>query len=179
MRAHPSGLSLTKQELNGRTSRSTAGPKKRFGKIADQFGVAVLYPFEGPPFWPFTQWAIRTGALFQSPTGLTIHRVFGLWHAFRAALLFDGDLDLPKTGAESPCDSCEARPCLTTCPVNAFTTAGYDFAACLDYVGAGKNNCRSNGCQARRACPIGQEYRYEPDQATFHMNHLLKAHGKG
>jgi hypothetical protein len=25
------------------------------------------------------------------------------------------------------------------------------------------------GCRARRACPVGRDYRYAPDQAAFHM----------
>ena len=148
-------------------------------RIADQFGVTTLYPFQGPPFWPFTQWAIRTKTLFPSPIGLTIHPVFGLWHAFRAALLFDEDPDFRRTNAVSPCTNCKMRPCLTACPVNAFTDKGYDFDACLGYVAAGDNSCRSEGCDARKACPIGQEHRYLPDHAAFHMEKLLKAHGKG
>jgi len=148
------------------------------GKIADQFGVTALYPFEGPPFWPFTQWAIRTPTLFPSPIGLTIHPVFGLWHAFRAALLHDDQLSVAAAESESPCTSCETQPCLTTCPVNAFSKDGYNFKACLGHVGTGENTCRSGGCDARKACPIGQEHRYQPDHAAFHMNQLLKAHGK-
>ncbi|MGI9493706.1 MAG: hypothetical protein ACR2QF_15010, partial [Geminicoccaceae bacterium] len=52
------------------------------GSVADQFSVTPLYPFEGPPFLPFTQWAIRTRTLSPSPIGLTIHPEYGLWHAF-------------------------------------------------------------------------------------------------
>lgn len=147
------------------------------GKIAARFDLKALYPFDGPPFWPFTQWAIRTKTLFPSPLGLTVHPVFGLWHAFRAALLFDEEPNLSATVAKNPCDSCEERPCLGACPVGAFSGDGYDFEACLSYLGAGRNRCRSEGCDARKACPIGQEHRYLPDHAAFHMNHLLKAHG--
>lgn len=146
--------------------------------IAARFEAKALYPFEGPPFWPFTQWAIRTGNLFPSPIGLTIHPVHGLWHAFRAALLFDSDPGFSAIRAESPCDSCIERPCLTTCPVSAFSADGYDFERCLDYLGAGKNSCRATGCEARKACPIGKDHHYQPEHAAFHMGQLLKAHGK-
>ncbi len=152
--------------------------QEALNEITKRFGINVLYPFEGPPFWPFTQWAIRTRGLFSSPIGLTIHPAFGLWHAFRAALLFDEDPGFSEECAESPCDKCENRPCLTTCPVSAFSGNDYRFNACLDYVGTGANSCRSEGCDARKACPIGQDYRYKPEHAAFHMDQLLRAHGK-
>lgn len=152
--------------------------KKTIDRIAMDFGVAALYPFEGPPYWPFTRWAKRTGSLFASPLGLTIHPVFGLWHAFRAALLFDEPLDGPVEPAERPCDRCRDRPCLETCPVGAFTENGYDFEVCLDHVAIADNACRQRGCLARAACPVGQEFRYIDDHAAFHMAQLLKAHGR-
>ena len=146
--------------------------------IAEDFGADVLFPFEGPPYHPFIEWAKRTGTLFSSPLGLTIHPKFGLWLAFRAALLFDQDLDQPEATAKRPCDDCDDRPCLGACPVGAFTTDGYDFGACLDHVSTPVNACRGGGCLARIACPIGQEHRYADDHAAFHMQQLLKAHGR-
>lgn len=147
--------------------------------IAVTTDARALYPFEGPPFWPFIQWAVRTGSLFSSPIGLTIHPVFGLWHAFRGALLFDQDPGLETTASASPCASCMDRPCLNTCPVSAFSDQGYDFEACLGYLDAGPNPCRSGGCEARKSCPIGKSHHYLAEHAAFHMNQLLQAHGKG
>ncbi len=31
------------------------------------------------------------------------------------------------------------------------------------------------GCRARRACPVGREYFYDPEQAAFHMRAFLDA----
>lgn len=148
------------------------------GAVARKFGNRVVYPFEGPPFHPFTRWAIRTGTLFPSPIGLTIHPTFGLWHAFRAALLFNDKVDFDDLDIESPCVSCTTRACLSTCPVDAFGEDGYQFKACLNYLAGNRNTCRSNGCDARKACPIGRAFHYEPDHAAFHMEQLLKAHGQ-
>ncbi|MGI9510404.1 MAG: hypothetical protein ACR2QJ_13785 [Geminicoccaceae bacterium] len=148
------------------------------GRIAEEFGLDAVYPFEGPPYHPFIQWAKRTGTLFPSPLGLTIHPTFGLWHAFRAALLFDHAFDRPNETAEHPCDSCEDRPCLSACPVDAFTGDGYDFNACLDHLSTPVNACRDGGCLARIACPVGKTYRYRLDHAAFHMQQLLKARGR-
>jgi len=147
--------------------------------IASTFDVEALYPFEGPPYHPFTRWALRTKSLFPSPLGLTIHPTFGLWHAFRAALLFDDRQDQPGLEAENPCESCKDKPCLDACPVGAFSTEGYDFEVCLGHVATPSNACRQGGCLARVACPIGQDFRYEADHAAFHMSQLLRAHGRG
>ena len=147
------------------------------GRIAQDFGLDVVYPFGGPPYHPFIRWAKRTGVLFSSPIGLTIHPTFGLWLAFRAALLIVQDLDEPEASAEHPCENCQDRPCLSSCPVGAFSAEGYQFDACLDQVGSPGNACREGGCLARIACPVGQDHRYRQPHAAFHMQELLRAHG--
>lgn len=147
-------------------------------KIASDFGVEAVYPFEGPPFHPFIQWAKRTGSIFSSPIGLSIHPDYGLWLAFRAALLIDHPLAISPADATHPCESCEGRPCLSTCPAGAFTEPGYDFDTCLNHVASPVNACRDEGCLARLACPIGENHRYRKPHAAFHMSQLLKAHGK-
>jgi hypothetical protein len=148
------------------------------GRIAADLGLEVVYPFKGPPYHPFIQWAKRTGSLFSSPIGMTIHPDYGLWLAFRAALLLDRPLDAAPAAACHPCETCEERPCLAACPVGAFAEAGYDFAACLDHVATPANACRTGGCLARVACPVGRQHRYVRPHAGFHMEQLLKAHGK-
>ena len=86
------------------------------GEIAKKFGIDAVYPFEGPPFHPFIRWAERTGTLFPSPLGLTVHPTFGLWIAFRAALLIDQPLEgdsMPQGNSVSgrhPCNDCRDRP---------------------------------------------------------------------
>ncbi|MEM8951675.1 MAG: ferredoxin [Pseudomonadota bacterium] len=149
--------------------------------IARDYGIDAVYPFDGPPFHPFIRWAKRTGTLFSSPIGLTIHPVYGLWLAFRAALLIDrydpADYE-PKPAEPHPCDDCQDRPCLTSCPVSAFSAEGYDFATCLDHLATPINDCRQGGCLARIACPVGQQHRYQRNHAAFHMHQLLRAHGR-
>ena len=29
------------------------------GELAETFGARALFPFEGPPYWPFQGWALR------------------------------------------------------------------------------------------------------------------------
>jgi hypothetical protein len=38
--------------------------------VAAEFPVTPLYPFEGPPYYPFQRWAQRAEALEQSPVGV-------------------------------------------------------------------------------------------------------------
>ena len=148
------------------------------GGIAADFGLDAVFPFKGPPYHPFIRWAKRTGTLFSSPLGLTIHPTYGLWHAFRAALLFDRPVNPPSAAERHPCDDCDDRPCLAACPVGAFSDDGYAFETCLDHVATPANACRAGGCLARIACPVGRQHRYHEPHATFHMQELLKAHGK-
>lgn len=146
------------------------------GGVAARFGASPLYPFEGPPYWPFQRWAVRAEPVHASPLGLLIHPAYGLWHAYRAALAFARPIQLPaRSDALSPCDSCQDQPCLTACPVGAFRSGGYDVAACVAHLSAApRAPCCEAACLARRACPIGQAYAYAPAQARFHMAAFLR-----
>ena len=113
--------------------------------------------------------------------GLLIHPRYGLWHSYRGALGFREALAVSEPSAvPSPCDSCTGRWCLKTCPVNAFSGAGYDVAACSGYLkSAAGADCMGEGCGARRACPVGAEYAHGVEQANFTMRAFLRARGGG
>ena len=151
--------------------------RRVIGALADDLGALALFPFGGPPYWPFQQWARRAEPVHPSPIGLLIHLRYGLWHSYRGALGFREALDIPElVTVPSPCESCSGRWCLKTCPVGAFADAGYDVAACVGHlesaVGA---ECMGAGCQARRACPVGAEHAYGLEQASFTMRAFLRA----
>lgn len=147
------------------------------GALADEIGpVAVIYPFDGPPYPPFQRWAVAAGIAFPSPIGPLIHPVHGLWHAYRGAFQLAEALPHPPPPGPSPCESCAARPCLSACPVEAFDGAAYDVAACVAHIGSPAGaDCLDQGCRARRACPIGRAAIQEPAQARFHMDHFRAA----
>lgn len=145
--------------------------------LAERLGARVLFPFDGPPYWPFQRWAMKADSVFPSPIGPLIHPLYGLWHAYRAAFLFAERLDLPAHAeGASPCEACAAKPCLTTCPVGALTPGTYDVPACVAHldVAAGAD-CLEEGCRARRACPVGRDWIYAPAQARLHMDHFRRA----
>lgn len=153
--------------------------------IAAAHAATALFPFEGPPYWPFQRWAERAEGVRSSPLGIQIHPEFGLWHAYRAALLLPIELNLPEPQwSGHPCDTCVGRPCLSACPVGAFTGTAYEVDRCVDHVVASKQDdraCFQSGCLARIACPVGAAWRYEPEHARFHMGAFvtsrLAAHG--
>jgi hypothetical protein len=149
--------------------------------IAARLGARAAFPSDGPPYLPFQRWAMRAEGVKASPLGVLIHPELGLWHAYRAAFVFDQVPDLrPAPFRAHPCDSCVEKPCLTTCPAGAVTAAGYAVDKCARHVasGAGKA-CRSIGCLARRACPVGADLAY-PDRAmAFHMASFLRGQGLG
>lgn len=149
-------------------------------RLAADLEARAVYPFDVSPPWPFLTWARRAGAGHVSPLGLNIHPVYGLWHAYRAALLFPVTFDLPQPSPGAhPCETCRDRPCLSACPVAAFDGKGYDVAACIRHLRPTPDStCVSRGCLARHACPVGQDFAYAPAQAQFHMRAFLAAHSR-
>jgi len=157
-------------------------PLDRFSRrvidaLGADLGAKALYPFGGPPHWPFPQWAQRAEPVHPSPIGILIHPAYGLWHSYRGALAFADVLDVPPFEASpSPCDSCRGRPCLGACPVGAFSVGGYDVGACAAHLKSpASGDCMTGGCLARRACPVGAEHAHGPKQAAFTMRAFLRA----
>ena len=145
--------------------------------LAARLGARAVFPSRRP-YLPFQRWAMAAEPCHASPLGILIHAEYGLWHGYRGALLFGIDLEGGATQpAPSPCDGCADRPCLSTCPVAAFTGRGYDVPACAGHLRdpAGED-CMDQGCRARRACPVGREYHYTPAQARFHMTAFRANH---
>ena len=137
---------------------------------ATEIGGHAVFPSD-KPYLPFQQWAMQAQGLRPSPLGILIHPVYGLWHAYRGAILFaDSALSAPSEKLSHPCDTCQEKPCLSACPVSAFSFDGYDVGACRAYLrtDAGQD-CMDGGCKARRACPVGRDYVYQGEQMRFHM----------
>ncbi|MFT5219628.1 MAG: hypothetical protein ACI9LO_002915 [Planctomycetota bacterium] len=146
-------------------------------KICTVHPMAVVFPFEGPPYYPFQQWAKRAEALTQSPLGIMMHPQFGLWHSYRFALLDKAALAIdPRLAQGSPCIDCKDQPCLHTCPVEAYSISGYDVDGCAGYLAeTPAASCLQNGCEARNACPVAIEFKYQPEQSRFHLRAFIDA----
>jgi hypothetical protein len=121
---------------------------------------------------------MRAEPVAPSPIGLLIHPDYGLWHAYRAALLLDRPpVDLPPRSVRpSPCETCADRPCLTACPVGAHREAGFDVTACEAHLRAGDApHCMNLGCRSRDGCPVGREHRFGAEQVRFHQQAFLRS----
>ena len=128
------------------------------------------------PYPPFQSWAQSLGTLHPSPLGVLIHQEYGLWSAFRGAWRFPAQtFALPETiQTPSPCATCADKPCLSACPITAFTEQGFDSYSCRAYLTAQPNACIAHQCQARLACPIGAEYRYLQDVGPFFLKKFAR-----
>jgi len=146
-------------------------------RLARHVGAALILPNQGPEFPPVQDWAMRAEPVFRSPIGIMIHPDFGLWHVYRAALLFAERLTLPpRANSASPCDSCAGRPCLKVCPADAFGLDRFNAQACVGHVTSDAGgNCQDRGCLARRACPVGRDFAYPKDAGAFHMAAVARA----
>ncbi len=134
-------------------------------------GATALFPFGGPPYQPFMDWALQSGRCYASPVQLLVHAQAGLFGSFRGALAYRDHRDIPPA-LPNPCDNCAEKPCLTACPADALNNSHYDVAAChvfLDSEDGG--NCMARGCAVRRSCPVGDHLRAEA-QSAFHMSYF-------
>ena len=133
--------------------------------VAAALGGEVVFPFDGPPHQPFLRWAQELEGLRPSPLGMLLHPEFGLWHAYRFALLFERAPHAPTVVTADLCASCADRPCLSACPVGAFDGSAYDVDACAGYlVTTPDAACNARGCGARLACP--SEPRFNTSRRT-------------
>lgn len=161
---------------------SDANPMDRFSQrlgdqLAFEFDCQVAYPFGGPPYQPFLKWAAQSGSSFPSVLGPMIHPEYGMWHAYRAALILKLDNPPAAKAGVSPCQTCQDKPCLKTCPVDAIGSGDYDVKACVTHLinNDRQSQCSGKGCLARRSCPIGQDYIYRLEQAGFHMASFVRS----
>ncbi|QCP86829.1 ferredoxin [Cereibacter sphaeroides] len=137
-------------------------------RLAQEIGALPVFPFGGPPWWPFYGWALRTGRAFASPVRLIVHDEAGLFFSCRGALALRDRLEPPQ--GVSPCSDCANRPCLTACPAGALGAGGYDVPACHAFLERPEGTpCLDRGCAVRRACPRSQGHARMEIQSAYHM----------
>lgn len=166
----------SKEYRDGRPHPLDRWSERVITALGRELDALALFPFKGPPYYPFQRWARRAEALHASPLGMLIHPEYGLWHAYRGALVVNRRLaDVPdRSGGGSPCLTCRDQPCLHSCPVEAFGVDGFDARACAAHL-AGPNRCTEEGCRARNDCPAGKPFQYVREQHRFHLAAFLRA----
>ena len=160
--------------IDGRADPIDAWSTRVITDLANAVEGAPLFPFGGPPYQPFLQWAVDSGEAWQSPTGPLVHARLGMMVSYRGAIRVPGVFE--RRHADKPCDSCSERPCENACPVGALsTTQAYDVPACHDFLRSadGQNSCYAQGCRVRRVCPASAGAHRNPSQSAYHMTRFL------
>ncbi|MCA9771140.1 MAG: hypothetical protein KC466_01950, partial [Myxococcales bacterium] len=110
--------------------------------------------------------ALDAGLGVPSKLGLLIHPTWGPWLGLRAAVATDLDLSpTASLGAWNPCEGCPA-PCAGACHGAAVGPRGWDMRACVESK-VSDDRCRG-GCDARSACVVAPEHRYDDDEIRYH-----------
>ena len=135
--------------------------------------VCTLYPFGRSPV-DFLGLAEEAGLGIVSPVvPFFLHPQYGPWVSLRGALILS--VPLAPTGPlrdYEPCSGCSC-PCLQACPVGTYVPhLEPNLAACATHRNGG--GCQG-GCEVRRACPLGREHRYGPEEEAFRHSFSLKS----
>jgi len=113
----------------------------------------------------------------ESPLGLLIHPMYGLWVSMRMVLLTTEAIEITETidGIEppdttlmvsNPCTRCAEKPCIVSCPAGAVTKDGWAVQTCASFHETSEQ-CIGK-CHSRLACPVGKEHRHSPLQQLYH-----------
>lgn len=164
-------FSATPEAGDGHANPVDRWSARVIGGLAGDFAATAHYPFGGPPYTPFIEWALKSGRAFSSPTGMLVHDTVGMMISYRGALHFAEEFDIPAAQAVSPCTGCKTKPCTTACPVGALSgQAPYDVAGCHTYLDSRAGvACMMQGCGVRRACPVSFGAGRMPEQSALHM----------
>jgi epoxyqueuosine reductase len=162
----------------GNTNTDESEPLDRYTAEAVSLAVAralpagsysLRFPFGADLGLPMQQIGVAAGLPAAGPLGIQIHPDFGPWWAYRALLLLHEPL-APLPSVSPSCVGCPA-PCISACPVNAPSTAGFQIKLCADE--RDLSPACADACGARSACIVGIQHRYPAAQLAFHMRASL------
>lgn len=116
----------------------------------------------------------RLGWYHISPLGIGINPVYGTWFAFRGVIAASTRFaESERVETESPCISCDEKPCVSACPVGAVQRDGaFLLDRCIEERSRRDSDCAYQ-CLARLACPVGSEHRYSSEQVNYHYRRSL------
>ncbi len=142
-------------------------------QVTAGYSYQIIYPGDSPV--ALQQLGTIAGWHTPSPLGIGINPDWGLWFAYRAALLTDAPLpEILQTAPPSPCTTCDKKPCIALCPAGALAAGSViDMDKCAQHRLAPQSNCASR-CLARLGCPVAVEQRYTLEQIEYHYRLSLE-----
>ena len=168
-----SGRELTRNESAHPVDDFTVATVQQF--LQSEFtGVPYEIVYPGSYTVSLQELGKLAGWHHPSPFMVGINATFGSWFAYRAVVL--ANTDLPATmpvQTESPCASCVAKPCISSCPAHALDDDKFDLHKCLSYRRQTDSACK-NTCVARTSCPVASEHRYSDAQIHYHYGRSMQ-----
>jgi hypothetical protein len=119
-------------------------------------------------FVDFRPLGVRGTIGWRSRLGLVLHPTYGPWIALRAACFTTEALQLDERLPDpGPCAECSA-PCITACPGGALASGQMDIQRCSRF--HLESSVCAEKCDARRACPQGEAFRYSALEQQYHYS---------
>lgn len=182
----PYASGLSAQSFDARSIELASAFTTEFVRPTDP-SAELVYP--AGTSLDLRSWLAAGRVQYATPLGIGIRPDCGPWLAVRAAVWTRGaavplatlqERYPPLPAGPSPCESCETKPCITSCPPGALdrshgpptTPANKSLSLCLDYR-LERNSMCSHQCLARSACPVGSASRYPNKQMAYHYGASL------
>ena len=139
-------------------------------ELAIQISASPKFPFGGPPYYPFLEWAKRSNRAWISPLGMLVHDTMGMMISYHGALILDYLITLPHTKSLNPCNTCTNKPCINACPAHAISGIEYNTSKCHNFLGTSDGKvCMTGACQVRTSCPVSVIVQRDPEHNLLHM----------
>ena len=136
--------------------------KQWFAQCQPHNAYEFIYP--GPHPIGLQRLGELAGWHHASPFMVGIDKEWGSWFAYRAVVIADTAFETSKPlRTEHPCETCDHRICVASCPAGAMDEDKFDLAKCLDYRKQADSRCKAT-CLARISCPVGSAHRYCDEQ---------------
>lgn len=164
LRANPTHLTDVEHPLDAFVGRLVAGAEGVLGNVPRRWFFAAAAADLHVDFRLLGHLAGLGG---RSRMGLLLTPRFGLWLGLRAACFVAAPLPFSPAASADPCAGCPA-PCITACPGDAFVEGHWSVDRCSAFHAA-CSRCASS-CDARSACPVAPDARYEPDEILYHYD---------
>lgn len=132
--------------------------RRWFAQCHAQNAYEIVYP--GTQVIALQRLGHLAGWHHASPFMVGIDGEWGTWYAYRAVVVADTDFELttPVRSAH-PCETCDHKVCIKSCPGAAMEGDRFDLAKCVGYRKREDSSCKTT-CLARVSCPVGSEHRY-------------------